>query len=323
MARPLTVVTYHYVRDPETSAFPRINALPVAAFLRQLDRFERDYSIVDPQNVLDAINGDSALPSDALLLTFDDGYRDHYATVFPILAQRGHTALFFPATQPLSEQRVLDVNKIQFVLAAVSDASVIAAKVSEAIEERWPADALPSIEDFRRRFGGASRYDDAETAFVKRMLQKGLPQPLRSALVDELFQQYVTGDEAGFTAELYASPAQLADMRSEGMHIGCHGHAHHWLDALSPAELRRDVETALDWLRLTGLIGAQWTMCYPHGGTDETVATTLRSLGCALAFTVERSHADLDGDPLRLARFDTNDFHSPALAASNATPLSG
>ncbi|HZQ14686.1 MAG TPA: polysaccharide deacetylase family protein [Pseudolabrys sp.] len=322
MARALTIVTYHYVRDAETSAFPRIKALPVAAFRRQLDAFEREFTIVDPQQVLDAANG-AELPDGALLLTFDDGYADHYDTVFPLLTERGHRGVFFPATLPLAEGRVLDVNKIQFIVAAVADHGALAQAVRETVNAHRKDCGLAAAEVYWARFSGASRYDGPETAFVKRMLQKGLPAPLRAQLVDELFRRHVTTDEKSFAAALYAGAGQLGEMRAAGMHIGCHGHAHRWLDTLDTGEQRRDIETALGWLGQSGLIGERWMMCYPHGATDDRAAALLRSLGCALAMTVAPARADLDQDLMRLPRFDANDFamNAAGKAAARSLPV--
>jgi hypothetical protein len=61
------------------------------------------------------------LPERALLLTFDDGYADHYQTVFPLLDRLGLQGSFFPPARAILERRVLDVNKIHFLLAGVAD----------------------------------------------------------------------------------------------------------------------------------------------------------------------------------------------------------
>lgn len=308
MTRPLTIVAYHYVRDVRATPFPRIRGLSVKAFKRQLDYFESHFSIISPDDVLAAVATGEQLPPNAILLTFDDGYRDHFINVLPILAERGHAAMFFPAARPLAEGGVLDVNKVQFILAAASNINEITRKLQEIVSRYGDSYNLMPIETYWSKFSQSSRFDDPMTAFIKRMLQKGLPERLRSEFINELFQHYVTGDERSFAADLYASAEQLREMRAMGMHIGCHGYAHCWLDALPPAEQLRDIERALDWLKKAAIIGNQWTMCYPHGGFNETLIRTLRLLDCSLAFTVEPLQANLDDDLMRLPRFDTNDL---------------
>ena len=41
------------------------------------------------EDVIAAVQGKDVLPPNAALLTFDDGYRDHYDHVFPMLAESG------------------------------------------------------------------------------------------------------------------------------------------------------------------------------------------------------------------------------------------
>src|SRR3954451_2053167 len=88
------VVSYHYVRETQATAFPRLKALHPESFVRQLALLERDRTIVDYPAFLSAIESGQQL-CDAALVTFDDGLIDHYRTVFPALASRGHRGIFF------------------------------------------------------------------------------------------------------------------------------------------------------------------------------------------------------------------------------------
>jgi peptidoglycan/xylan/chitin deacetylase (PgdA/CDA1 family) len=82
---PLTVVMYHYVRRLSESRYPEIKALERDSFIEQLKYIRRFYTPVDCRQVISSLKGRGALPSNAILLTFDDGYQDHFETVFPIL----------------------------------------------------------------------------------------------------------------------------------------------------------------------------------------------------------------------------------------------
>lgn len=48
------------------------------------------------------IRGDSPLPPDNFILSFDDGTADHFETVFPLLKELGWTATFFVPTAKLN-----------------------------------------------------------------------------------------------------------------------------------------------------------------------------------------------------------------------------
>ena len=78
----LTIVMYHYIRDVKESRFPRIKALGVDQFIRQLSYIDEHYTVVTAQEVMAAIKKDFVLPERAIWLTFDDGYVDHFSNVF-------------------------------------------------------------------------------------------------------------------------------------------------------------------------------------------------------------------------------------------------
>ena len=119
MSRKVTIVMYHYVRDLEHSRFPAIKGLSVERFCRQLDYIQAHYTPIAAEDLIGALSpAKKELPTNPILLTFDDGYSDHFANVFPLLDARGIQGCFFPPAQSVLEHKVLDVNKIQFILAA-------------------------------------------------------------------------------------------------------------------------------------------------------------------------------------------------------------
>src|SRR5271165_3942024 len=121
MNRRVTIVMYHYVRDLERSRFPAIRGLSIERFCWQLDYIQTRYTPIAAEDLLEALSSPSGdLPPNPILLTFDDGYSDHFTNVFPLLDARGIRGCFFPPAQAVLEHKVLDVNKIQFVLATVA-----------------------------------------------------------------------------------------------------------------------------------------------------------------------------------------------------------
>ena len=103
---------YHYVRRLAVSRFPRLPALDLDAFRGQLDFIRRHYTPVSVLDIVLATRGRVELPPRAIVLTFDDGYTEHYQDIFPLLHRLKVPAAFFPAASSLIDRRVLDVNKI-------------------------------------------------------------------------------------------------------------------------------------------------------------------------------------------------------------------
>lgn len=81
----LVVLAYHEIERPERAVLPDY-AIPPEAFAAQLDWLAaHGYHFVSVDQVLAARRGGPRLPSQPLLLSFDDGYESVYRSAFPLL----------------------------------------------------------------------------------------------------------------------------------------------------------------------------------------------------------------------------------------------
>ncbi len=312
MERSVTIVMYHYVRDLARSRFPAIKALSLERFRRQLEYIGANFTPVTLDNIIEALAEPKRdLPPNAILLTFDDGYSDHFLNVFPLLDSKGIKGCFFPPAQAVLEHKVLDVNKIQFVLATVPNTQALVDQLFTHLNEFRSQYNLKSKEAYISELTGKHRYDTMEVTFFKRILQRALPGPVRAEIVNRMFLEHVTQDEASFACELYMSADQIKCMYRHGMHFGSHGYSHIWLNEAPHSLQVSEVDQSLRFLRELGVIQDGWTICYPFGGHSDSVHRVVGDRKCRLGFTVEMRIADLDSDqPLTLPRIDTNDLPS-------------
>ncbi len=324
---PLTVVMYHYVRPIAGSAWPRIRGLELSLFRAQLAYFARHYVPVTVGEVIEASRGGAPLPRRALLLTFDDGFAEHHRFVTPLLVEHGMQGAFYPPSRAILARDPLDVHKVHHILASTDDVRPLVRSLERGIEAARAAGApgaeeLESLADYRARWAVANRWDPAEVIYLKRMLQTALPAALRTPLCDALFAEAVGLEPALFAESLYVSVADLREMVAAGMHVGSHGHSHGWLNRMSPAAQRTDLERSLALLDAVGQ-RHDWTHCYPYGGYDASTLAILRELGCTLAFTCEAALApasprEVGAAPwLEVPRLDTNDLPKDPDAAPN------
>ncbi len=307
---PLTIVMYHYVRDLSATRWPTLKARDVAAFDGQLNWLAGQHEVVGVDRIIAAARGGDPLPANAAWLTFDDGYAEHFDLVMPRLAARGWQGSFFVPARPIREAHVLNVNKIHFLLATLSDPADLIAELRRLVDAaRDGQRELPSWDNYVARYMGECHLDTPEVLFIKLMLQIGLPEDLRSKICTALFARFVTSDEAAFASELYMSVDQVRAMTAAGMHVGSHGWRHDWLSSLTRAEQEQDIDRSLHFLRDMGADTADWVMCYPYGGYNAETLSLLRERKCALALTTRSGPADLACDPLlELPRVDTIDL---------------
>ncbi len=304
---------YHYVRDREGARFPEIKGLTRAEFKGQLGYIKKHYQVISAIDLLHAILDQKELPSNAALLTFDDGYDDHFTNVLPVLLEEQVTGCFFIPARTVLNAAVLDVNKIHFILAAVPEKSLLVGKINLKVNQERSRFQLEPVGSYWERLAKASRFDPPEVIYIKRMLQRELPPALRDELVNELFSIYVTKDEPGFSRELYMDRERIQTMVENGMYIGSHGNDHLWLNRLSEPDQEREIAASLEFLHSLNIDTTQWMMCYPHGGWNDSLLGVLRRFGCAAGLTTRIEIADLSSDiPLTLPRLDANDLPKDA-----------
>lgn len=305
----LTIVAYHYVRDLARTRYPEIKGRAVSEFIGQLEYIERHYTFVSVEDVVTAAQGKSRLPKNGVLLTFDDGFADHFQNVLPLLHEKGIQGAFFPPARPVLEEVVLDVHKIHFILSCVPDARILVSAILKTIDENRDKFQLERPDAYWSLYGKSGRYDSAEVRFVKHMLQMRLPHSLRVSILDDLFHDYVSGDERSFAAELYMTLDQLRMMVREGMYVGSHGYNHCRMDGLSYDEQKDEVVRSRDFLRMIGAATENWVMCYPYGAHNANLRRVLGQYGCILGLTTEVKIAEVSASQfLQLPRLDTNDL---------------
>lgn len=87
---------YHIVSDNDVQHVKHLYTYKnIAEFTEDLDYFLKHYSPVSLSDLLDCINKHQSLPKNSFLLTFDDGFREIFNVVAPILKDKGVPATFF------------------------------------------------------------------------------------------------------------------------------------------------------------------------------------------------------------------------------------
>lgn len=310
MDKQISIVMYHYVRNLEKSRYPKIKGLTDTEFKTQIDYFLSKGKIIAPETLFETLEtGNCAeLGENNFMLTFDDGYIDHFTNVLPVLHEKKVSAFFSMPGKIVAEKKLLDVNKIHFILA-VADLEKLKSEVFAQLDfYRGKEFEIPSNQELYNKLAIANRLDNADTIFIKRLLQVELEERLRALIADNLFSKFIGISEESFCHELYLSLDQVKMMKRMGMMFGVHGYDHTWMNRMSPAVLADDIDKALDIF--SGIIdNSKWVCCYPYGSVSDTVVKIIRGKKAFAGMTSVVGGVDLkDFDIFRLSRFDTNDF---------------
>ena len=115
--RTLRVLMYHKVND----LWPNPTTVPTAVFAQQMELLgELGYVVVSLDDVLDHYLEGAPLPERAVLITFDDGYRDNLENALPILQRHRYPAVLFAPIGFLDSDRPLPHEEALRVLGVVN-----------------------------------------------------------------------------------------------------------------------------------------------------------------------------------------------------------
>jgi len=301
----LYIVCYHYVRPIRDSGYQDIKGLELTDFGRQLAILQRHYEVIDLHTALAFLQGQHQSSRHLCLLTFDDGLRDHYEHVLPLLSNAGLSGVFFLITSALEHGRVVDVHKHHFLTAKLG-LDAYRARFAAVLARKAPGQ---SFDVDPAKVARTYRFDDAPTAAFKYLINFVLSPQLKSRILGEIFGD-VFGDEEKFSRALYLQWDEAQAMQDAGMSIGGHSHSHQALATLPMPQQHTDLARCAELLAARLRRPASPSFCYPYGKdtayTDETIAS-LKELRFSCAFTTERGVNAPGADLFRLRRFDTND----------------
>lgn len=228
----LPILTYHRVSEPsaETKFDPDVIDATPDQFDRQLELLARYFSFVGSDEVADHVAGRSTLPRNALMITFDDGYRDCLDTALPILTRHGAKAVFFIATSYVGDRRVYWWDRIRYALAN-SDAERIELAYPEPLSLDLDGEARGELTRLVKTHRGldVDRFLDDLYAACDVSWDRALEQQLADELV-------MTWDD-------------VRSLRDAGMDIQSHTRTHRVLGTLLPDDLDAELGGSREELR--------------------------------------------------------------------------
>ena len=302
----MKAVMYHYVR-PDEPNLPYFRHLHAADFVKQLEYFESEYGVIGSEQFLECIS--STKPAKGVVLTFDDGLKDHYRYVLPELLKRGLWGIFYIPTSPLHTGRFIDVHRIHMLLGSYGGNTI-----ADAIRKIITEDMLSHlhVEEFHTETY-TRQSNDASTNYVKRLLNYFIDYRYRKSVIDELMSTYYP-HESDLVQAFYMSKSELAHMHSRGMLLGSHTVNHPVMGKLVREEQEQEIGSSFQTIEsITGKTASR-TFCYPYGGFHTFTTQTeelLEKHSCLFSFNVESrdiSQADLANRRQALPRFDCNAF---------------
>jgi peptidoglycan/xylan/chitin deacetylase (PgdA/CDA1 family) len=285
----LRVLTYHRVDEPDArpGLDPGLISATPRRFEQQMSYVAANYRVLSMRELLDARQTGTTLPPRAVLLTFDDAYRDFADQAWPILKRYGLPAtLFVPTAFPGQPERTFWWDHLCQAVQGTAHREGIGT----------PLGQLPlATPDDRRR---------ALHRLKKQV--KSLPHGTAMALVEQICSELGSASPEHHVLDWDA----LRHLAREGVTLGAHTRTHPLMNRISPEEARAEAVGSLRDLERRVPAEGGWgsvlpVFAYPAGGCNGMVAHLLAREGFAAGFTTIRGVNCLaSADPLRLRRIN-------------------
>ena len=232
----------------------------------------------DPDRTGAASRPSSSRP--AVLLTFDDGYRDYHDVVCPLLRERGLSAVLFVITDYLDHPRLLPWDRLR-----------LAVDRARASRVRLPWSDGPAVE----LRSGANRRALVDACLAHFRTVSG---ETRARLVEDLVRAL---DPDRIDQERHTMTWDEVRAVRDVTTIDAHTHTHPPLSQVEPRVVEDEIRISRD--RIADQTGRAPTLfAYPHGLCTSAAKALLPGLGFSVGFTATAGRIDASTDWLEAPR---------------------
>jgi peptidoglycan/xylan/chitin deacetylase (PgdA/CDA1 family) len=248
--RKKSILPYYHVINNEY--LPHISEIypfkNISQFEKDLDYFQKYYDEISPDNLLNRKEN-----INKFLISFDDGFKEVYTVIYPILKRRGIKAIFFINPSFIDNQKGFYKNYISLIISKLKN-------------QKTDINTLHKIaETFNfKYFNNEQLYAD-----LKKI-------PLKDIDKLEIIYKLLKIDIESFlkNEQPYLTKSQIAEMIADGYYFGGHTMNHVPLWQLTLEEQLKEIVDSIEWLKENFNINYSY-FAFPF--TDEKISTKLLS----------------------------------------------
>ena len=309
----LKALMYHYVSSAQDNEiFSNIPSLSTDILEDQIKFLLREYSPITHNELSAFFLGQKELPKKAFILTFDDGFKQHFNNVYPILKHYNLEGSFFIPTMPLIEQKTHFLEKQRVVQYATfehySDFLQIfwqecEKKLPKQLRKYTPTKYNIANMSYLRQF---TFYTDEERYF-RFLRDKIIPKEILHDVIDIIFYDRFK-NEKNFIKQYYLTPQEIKSMANGGMNIGAHSHSHPYLTKIGNKDMQQEILQSFDYLEKMVQTKIE-SFSYPYGIYNEEVIEFMKTTNALYSYTTAYCiKTTLEQARYTIPRIDASEF---------------
>jgi peptidoglycan/xylan/chitin deacetylase (PgdA/CDA1 family) len=275
--RPTCVVLAYHRIGRAGDPYPHVE---IDRFRAQMQWLRRNCTLLDVRDLRRTVEA-GRQQGTSVLITFDDGYRDYYEVVYPILRELQIPAVNFLPTHFIDHGGIFwwDAINLAVRLTRKSDVTL-----------PWSPARIP--------------LDAAGRPVVSRMCKDRLKQVMHAELQGELdaILDCLGVDPRELGAERHVMTWDQVRATMDLTSYGGHLHTHPLVSRIAVEQLEAEIRICRD--RMTAETGrVPTTFAYPDGDVVAPAKPLLTKYGFETAFTIREGIVDADTDWLDILRY--------------------
>lgn len=269
------IVFYHYIRD--ISPY-NLHILSIEKFKKQVDLLLQYLSPLDPDELLSDLSAGKKI-KEGFLLTFDDGFKEHYEVVYKYLKTKSIRGIFFPNISVYQKSKVPFVNQLQALIGylGIERLTELIINILSNNFPKFPYRQIPAASCYIKRM------DNNKINDLKYFLNFTLPWEVSQEIIDSIFCQYISSN-GSFIEENFLTLNQIKEMSDNGMIFGGHTITHCYLTRCDYENKKKEILDSIKFFEdITG--EKSYFFCYPYGHYDNECLQILKCSDVKMAFT--------------------------------------
>jgi len=293
----LTVLTYHRISEHQDHRDP----LKVSAetFEKQLIYLKECSRLLSGEELDELLRNNKSFPENAILITFDDGWRDNYENAYPILKKQKVPALIFLSTDYIGTNRIFWHERFKQVINNLFQDNTMK-NLGDNLP-KLPDDTSIRLEKIIESTGKKrARLVNDYVVHMKKYSPDRINQ-----LIDELEQ--ISGKKILETPPTMLSWEEVREMAEGNVTFGSHTESHALLTRITESEILSEL-TASKRIIEEKLGRSACFVSYPNGFYNSQVINAARDAGYSAGFTCLPGKNHDGANPFELRRKHISEY---------------
>ena len=269
-------------------------------FERQIDYFCRNFQVLSLDEIAQYIHQEKSLPEKAVVITFDDGYRDNYLHAYPILKKYNVPAIIFLTSGHIGSDKLFWWEKVSYIIHhtafSVLDLDELGYYNYQALENR------------------------SLTSLIICNHLKELPEEKKSIWIEKLSNKCQVTVPDGLGKDLFLSWEEVKEMSNDNIDFGAHSVSHPIMTNISLEQAKDEIVQSKKTIE-ENIAKEVYAFSYPNGNFNPELVRLVRDNGFTVAVSappyVSEKPISAKDNPFELGRiWPDEDFNKFILACS-------